>query len=72
MSKTSKRNRGIIRNAAVQNPPAQTSPKTYTNKQPTILKLDDSNQLLKNDLKWSAITGGFVVIVLIILYIFFH
>jgi hypothetical protein len=35
-------------------------------------KIFDAQLYIKRDLKWSSLTGGLVVIVLIILYIFLH
>jgi hypothetical protein len=68
-----KRKQAIIRNGAMnkRSPARELSP-TMAKKQQTDLTSADSLKYYKNDIKWSLITTGIVIIVLIISYIFFH
>jgi hypothetical protein len=72
MAKKAKVNRVIKQSNNVQNPTDQPVLQTNINKQPKALNIYESQKYLKNDLKWSGITAGIVVIVLIIIYIFLH
>jgi hypothetical protein len=68
-----KRKRSIIRNNAVnRRSPVQAFSQATVKKQQTDLTSYDSLKYYKNDIKWSLITTGIVIIVLIIAYILFH
>jgi hypothetical protein len=68
-----KRKQAIIRNGAMnKRPPTRVLSPTTVKKQQTDLTSVDSLKYYKNDIKWSLITTGIVIIVLIISYIFLH
>lgn len=72
MAKKAKVNRVIKSSNDIPNVLVQTATQAGINKQPKALNIYESQKYLKNDLKWSGITAGIVVIVLIIIYIFLH
>jgi hypothetical protein len=70
--KSRKRQANQSRNRSTQQIDFQVVKPFSINKTQTSTLIYDASKYVKNDIKWSAITTGIVVIVLVTLYVIFH
>ncbi|MDD5700952.1 MAG: hypothetical protein PHU23_02780 [Dehalococcoidales bacterium] len=70
MGKVSRRIRDKNRSFNYQNDIIQSSQPVAVNKPDAACQSYDATRYIKNDLKWSAVAGGVVFLLLIIAYIF--
>jgi hypothetical protein len=70
--KSRKKQANQSRNRYTQKIDVQVVKPVSINKTQTSTPIYDASKYVKNDILWSAITTGIVVIVLVILYVLFH